>query len=276
MDARRAPNATFVGFTGTPLERDDRSTPGVFGQYVDVYDIRQAIEDDATVPIYYEMRLIKLAADAAGVAQAEEQLHAALEAEKRSDEIPSDVAIFLGDVLGAQSRVAEAASEIVHHLEKRLEAIEGKALAVCISREACMDLYDAIVALRPDWHSERDDQGFVKVVMTGSPAEGPRVAQHARTKSRREALATRFKDAASDLRLVLVCDMWLTGFDCPPLHTMYLDKPLAGHSLMQAIARVNRVLEINQAELLSTSWASPTSCVTPLRHTRGPAAKEHQ
>jgi type I restriction enzyme R subunit len=235
------PNATFVGFTGTPLERDDRSTPGVFGHYVDVYDIRQAIDDDATVPIYYEMRLIKLAADAAGVEDAERQLGSAFEAEKRCDGIPLDIEIPLHDLIGAKSRVAEAAHEIVDHFERRREVIEGKALAVCVSREACMDLYDAIVVLRPEWHGETDDEGFVKVVMTGSPAEGLRVTQHARTKARREALAQRFKDPTSDLRLVLVCDMWLTGFDCPPLHTMYLDKPLAGHNLMQAIARVNRV-----------------------------------
>jgi type I restriction enzyme R subunit len=149
--------------------------------------------------------------------------------------------VRLHDLVGSRDRLKAVAREIIEHFEKRREVIEGKAMAVCMSREICMNLYDEIVALRPGWHSDEDDNGFVKVVMTGSSIEGERVAQHARTKPRREALADRFRDPDSDFRLVIVCDMWLTGFDCPPLHTMYLDKPLAGHNLMQAIARVNRV-----------------------------------
>jgi type I restriction enzyme, R subunit len=235
------PNATFVGFTGTPLELDDRSTPAVFGSYADIYDIRQAIEDNATVPIYYEMRLVKLLPDEAGIAEAERQLHAAAEADKEGRSIPTDIEVPLQELVGARERVKLVAKEIVEHFEKRREVIEGKAMAVCMSRAICMDLYDEIVALRPEWHADEDDAGFVKVVMTGSAAEGERVVQHARTKGRREALARRFKDPEDDLRFVIVCDMWLTGFDCPPMHTMYLDKPLAGHNLMQAIARVNRV-----------------------------------
>jgi type I restriction enzyme R subunit len=235
------PNATFVGFTGTPLERDDRSTPAVFGDYADVYDIRQAIEDNATVPIYYEMRLVKLLPDEKGIEDAEKKLAVVTEAEKEGREVPADIAVPLVTLVGAKERLKQVAEEVVQHFEKRREAIEGKGMAVCMSRSICMDLYDEIVALRPDWHSGDDESGFVKVIMTGSAGEGDRVAQHARTKARREALARRFKDPDDDLRLVIVCDMWLTGFDCPPMHTMYLDKPLAGHNLMQAIARVNRV-----------------------------------
>ena len=235
------PNATFVGFTGTPLERDDRSTPAVFGDYADIYDIRQAINDNATVPIFYEMRLVKLLPDEAGIAEAEQKLTAATEAEKEGREIPADIEVPLAELVGAKERLELVAKEIVEHFEKRREVIEGKAMVVCMSRGICMDLYDEIVTLRPDWHADEDDAGFIKVVMPGSAGEGERVTQHARTKARREALARRFKDPEDDLRLVIVCDMWLTGFDCPPMHTMYLDKPLAGHNLMQAIARVNRV-----------------------------------
>jgi len=237
------PNATFVGFTGTPLERDDRSTPAVFGDYADVYDIRQAIEDNATVPIYYEMRLVKLVPDEQGVREAEEEMKVRLaaEADKFGQKVDDYIRVELEALAGARERLRLVAREIVEHFEKRREVIEGKAMAVCMSREICMNLYDEIVALRPDWHADGDTAGFVKVVMTGSAAEGERVAFHSRTKTRREALARRFKDPEDDLRLVIVCDMWLTGFDCPPMHTMYLDKPLAGHNLMQAIARVNRV-----------------------------------
>jgi type I restriction enzyme R subunit len=235
------PNATFVGFTGTPLERDDRSTPAVFGEYSDIYDIRQAIHDNATVPIYYEMRLVSLHPDEQGIREAEAELQAAFEASRDGTETPMYFKVALEELVGAGRRLDLVASEIVEHLEKRREAIEGKAMVVGMSRDICMKLYDRIVALRPDWHADEDDAGFVKVVMTGAVGEGERVARHARTKARREALARRFKDPEDDLRLVIVCDMWLTGFDCPPLHTMYLDKPLAGHSLMQAIARVNRV-----------------------------------
>jgi len=235
------PNATFVGFTGTPLERDDRSTPAVFGEYADIYDIRQAIEDNATVPIFYEMRLVKLLPSEQGITEAETLLSAAAEADSEGRKVPSDIEVPLEELVGAQERLKLVAREIVEHFEKRREVIEGKAMAVCMSRRICIDLYDEIVALRPDWHAHEDDAGFVKVVMTGSSSEGDRIAFHARTKGRREVLARRYKNPEDSFRLVIVCDMWLTGFDCPPMHTMYLDKPLAGHNLMQAIARVNRV-----------------------------------
>jgi type I restriction enzyme R subunit len=252
------PNATFVGFTGTPIESDDKNTPAVFGDYCDIYDIRQAIDDNATVPIYYEMRLVKLLPDEAGIEAAEAQIKAAAEADDSTGEVPVDIGVPLEELVGADERLKLVASEVVEHFEKRREAIEGKAMLVCMSRKICMDLYDKIVALRPDWHSDDDDAGFVKVIMdAGIPPQrkGEKDADykkrvdpliepikyHGRTKGRRDALARRFKAPDDDLRLVIVCDMWLTGFDCPPMHTMYLDKPLAGHNLMQAIARVNRV-----------------------------------
>ncbi|HYI99892.1 MAG TPA: type I restriction endonuclease subunit R [Thermoleophilaceae bacterium] len=233
------PNGTYVAFTGTPLDRADRNTRAVFGEYADVYDVRRAIEDEATVPIYYEMRLVKLASDQAGVDVAERSLRAALQLDDGSA-VPVDAEIPLIELMAAPERVAAVAREIVNHFEARQEAIEGKAMAVCMSREICADLYDAVVALRPEWHDADDEAGAVKVVISGQETQG-KLAPHIRSASKREVLARRFKDPEDDLRLVIVCDMWLTGFDCPPMHTMYLDKPLAAHNLMQAIARVNRV-----------------------------------
>ena len=254
------PNATFVGFTGTPIETADANTIAVFGDYCDIYDIKQAIDDDATVKIYYEMRLVKLLPDDAGINAAEELIKAAAEAQGDVEGVEDtiDIAVPLEELVGAENRLKELASQIVEHFEKRREVIEGKGMVVCMSRKICMDLYEAIRALRPDWHSDDDDKGFIKVVMTdGLPPQrkGEKyedyqkrveplvepIKYHGRTKARREAMARRYKNPDDNLRLVIVCDMWLTGFDCPPMHTMYLDKPLAGHNLMQAIARVNRV-----------------------------------
>jgi type I restriction enzyme R subunit len=235
------PNATFIGFTGTPLELDDRSTPAVFGHYADVYDVRQAIDDGATVPIYYEMRLVNLVPDEVGIAEAELRLEALAVADNEGYPVPADIEVPLEELVGARERLKVVAREVVGHFEKRREVIEGKGMVVCMSRGICMDLYDEIVRLRPLWHAPEDDEGFIKVIMTGSSAEGERVAEHSRSPARREVLARRFKDPEDNLRLVIVCNMWLTGFDCPPMHTMYLDRPLAGHNLMQAIARVNRV-----------------------------------
>lgn len=266
------PNATFVGFTGTPVEGDDRSTRGVFGSDVDIYDIRQAIDDNATVPIYYEMQLIKLLPDDAGIAEAERLISEAADIEDAGVNNGSDIAVPLEELAGAKGRLEMLAKQIVGHYDQRSEVINGKAMIVCMSRNICMDLYDEIVALRPDWHADEDEGGSIKVVMDanisprklkkdktgtvirddqGQPAyletleqfeqRSIRTKFHGRTKARRERLATRIKDSDDPLKLVIVCDMWLTGFDCPSLHTMYLDKPLAGHNLMQAIARVNRV-----------------------------------
>jgi type I restriction enzyme, R subunit len=252
------PNATFVGFTGTPIEFDDKNTQGVFGGYCDIYDIRQAIDDKATVPIFYEMRLVKLLPDEEGIKTAEALIKSAAAAEDQSGEAPADIAVPLEELVGEEKRLKVVAREIVEHFEKRREVIEGKGMVVCMSRKICIDLYNEVVALRPDWEADEDSKGFVKVVMTdGVPPQRKGesdsdykkridpliepIKLHGRTKGRREALARRFKTPDDDLRLVIVCDMWLTGFDCPPMHTMYLDKPLAGHNLMQAIARVNRV-----------------------------------
>lgn len=252
------PNATFVGFTGTPLDRDDRSTPRVFGEYSDIYDIRQSVEDGATKPIYYESQIIKLLVNEEGVAVAEAEVEAAAKASATGEDLDETVSVPLEALVGASGRLDRMAAFIVEHWEKRRAAMEGKAMVVTMSREICIALYDRIVALRPDWHDDDDQHGFVKVVMDGGippqrrnekpedyrkriePLIEP-IRYHGRTKAARKRLAERYKDPADDFRLAIVCDMWLTGFDCPPMHTMYLDKALAGHSLMQAIARVNRV-----------------------------------
>jgi len=252
------PNATFVGFTGTPLDRDDRSTPPVFGEYADIYDIRQAVDDGATKPIYYESRIIKLLVNEAGAAAAEAKLNSAAQASATGEDLDESVRVPLEALVGAPERIDRVAAFIVEHWEQRRTAMEGKAMVVAMSREICMELYARITQLRPEWHADDDAHGFIKVVMDAGVPPQRRgetddvyqrriepliepIRRHGRTKAARKRLAERFKDPASDFRLVIVCDMWLTGFDCPPLHTMYLDKPLAGHSLMQAIARVNRV-----------------------------------
>ena len=266
------PNATFVGLTGTPVEGADRSTRGVFGSDVDIYDIKQAIDDNATVPIYYEMQLIKLIPDDEGIADAERLIAEAADDDDAGSSGDPDITVPLEMLAGADQRLETLAAQIISHFDQRSEVIDGKAMIVCMSRDTCMNLYDKIISLRPDWHSDEDDAGAIKVVMdsnvtprrvkkdsTGKPirdaAGNPvyeetveqfeertqRTKYHGRTKTRREKLALRLKDNADPLNLVIVCDMWLTGFDCPSLHTMYLDKPLAGHNLMQAIARVNRV-----------------------------------
>ncbi|MBL9000178.1 MAG: type I restriction endonuclease subunit R [Phycisphaerae bacterium] len=238
------PNASFIGFTGTPIEKTDANTRAVFGNYIDIYDIQRAIEDKATVPIYYEGRLAKINLDPSKSPKLDDQFEEATEGEEVSkrERLKTKWAA-LEALVGSEERVALVARDIVDHFEQRLEAIDGKAMVVTMSRRICMDLYDAIIKLRPSWRSDDDDKGVVKVVMTGNASEGPRVAAHARNKPRREALAKRFKDSKDPMKIVIVRDMWLTGFDCPCLHTMYLDKPMRGHGLMQAIARVNRVFK---------------------------------
>jgi len=235
------PNATFVGFTGTPLERDDKNTIHVFGKYADVYDIRQAVEDGATRPLYYEARIVKLKVDEEGARVAEETVEYLTGADRSGDEAEDLIRVPPEALVGAPERIERLAVFIVEHWEKRRAAMEGKAMVVTMSRDIAARLYEAIRALRPDWHDTEDDRGAMKVVVTGTPDDPEPLRSHVRTKAARKRLAERFKDPGDDLRLVIVCDMWLTGFDCPPAHTMYLDKPLAGHNLMQAIARVNRV-----------------------------------
>jgi type I restriction enzyme R subunit len=235
------PNATFVGFTGTPLERDDRNTIQVFGEYADVYDIRQAVEDGATRPLYYEAHIIKLKVDEKGARVAEEEVEYVVAADRDGEVAEDRIRVSLESLVGAPERIARLAGFIVEHWEKRRAAMEGKAMVVTMSRDIAARLYEAIRMLRPDWHDADDEHGAIKVVVTGSHEDTEPLRSHVRTKAARKRLAERFKDPDDDLRLVIVCDMWLTGFDCPPAHTMYLDKPLAGHNLMQAIARVNRV-----------------------------------
>ncbi len=236
------PNASFVGFTGTPIERRDANTRAVFGDYISIYDIQRAVEDRATVPIYYESRLARLTLDEEEKPNIDSDFEEATEGEEieRKEKLKTRWA-QLEAVVGAEKRVALVAADIVAHFEHRTEAMNGKAMVVCMSRRICVDLYRELVRLRPDWHHEDDDKGHVKVVMTGAAADPPDWQRHIRNKPRREALANRFRDAGDPLRIALVRDMWLTGFDAPSLHTMYIDKPMRGHGLMQTIARVNRV-----------------------------------
>ena len=238
------PNASFIGFTGTPIELRDANTRAVFGDYISIYDIQRAVEDKATVPIYYESRLAKLALDEREKPHIDPGFEEATEGEEidRREKLKTRWA-QLEAVVGAEKRVALVAGDIVAHFEKRLEAMEGKAMIVCMSRRICIDLYKKIVALRPDWEHKDDDKGSIKVVMTGAASDPPDWQQHIRSKQRREGLAQRFRNADDPLRIALVRDMWLTGFDAPSLHTMYADKPMRGHGLMQAIARVNRVFK---------------------------------
>ena len=238
------PQASFVGFTGTPIELNDANTRAVFGDYISVYDIQRAVEDQATVPIYYESRLAKLALDESEKPTIDPKFEEATEGEEieRKEKLKTKWA-QLEAIVGAEKRLKLIAQDIVAHFEDRIEAMDGKAMVVCMSRRICVALYRELVRLRPDWHHQDDDQGNLKVVMTGAASDPPDWQPLIRNKSRREALANRFRDAADPLRMVLVRDMWLTGFDAPSLHSMYVDKPMRGHGLMQAIARVNRVFK---------------------------------
>ena len=236
------PNASFIGFTGTPIERHDANTQAVFGEHISIYDIQRAVEDGATVPIYYESRLARLTLDEEERPKIDPGFEEATEGEEiaRKEKLKTKWA-QLEAVVGTEKRLALIARDIVEHFETRLEAMDGKAMVVCMSRRICVDLYRALVRLRPAWRHEDDDQGRLKVVMTGAAADPPEWQRHIRNKARREALAKRFRDAGDPFGIVLVRDMWLTGFDAPSLHTLYVDKPMRGHGLMQAIARVNRV-----------------------------------
>jgi type I restriction enzyme R subunit len=238
------PNASFIGFTGTPIEKADANTRAVFGDYISVYDIQRAVEDKATVPIYYESRLAKLQLDERERPKIDPSFEEVTEGEEveRRERLRTKWAA-LEAVVGTEKRLKTIAEDLVQHFEARLDAMDGKAMIVCMSRRICVELYQQIVKLRPDWHNDADDAGVLKVVMTGSADDGPEWQQHIRDKRRREALGKRFKKASDPFKIVIVRDMWLTGFDVPPLHTMYVDKPMRGHGLMQAIARVNRVFK---------------------------------
>jgi len=236
------PGASFIGFTGTPIEFADANTRAVFGDHISIYDIRRSVGDGATVPIFYENRLARLRLDDQESPNINSDFEEVTEAEEvsRSENIKSKWT-QLEAVVGSGKRIALIAEDIISHFEKRLEVMEGKAMIVCMSRRICIDLYQNLIQLRPEWHSEEDNTGFMKIVMTGSASDPPEWQPHIRSKSRREGLAKRFRDPDDSLQIVLVRDMWLTGFDAPSLHTMYVDKPMRGHGLMQAIARVNRV-----------------------------------
>ncbi len=244
------PNASFIGFTGTPIEQTDANTRAVLGDYISIYDIQRAVADKATVPIYYESRISKLSLNAAELPRVDAEFEEITEGEEltKKEKLKSKWAA-LEALVGDPKRIAIVAADMVTHFEKRVEAMDGKATIVCMSRRIAVDLYNAIVALRPDWASAKDDDAetekgkacVVKVVMTGSADDGPDWQPHIRSKDARRKLANRFKDSKDPFRIVIVRDMWLTGFDAPCLHTMYADKPMQGHGLMQAIARVNRV-----------------------------------
>jgi type I restriction enzyme R subunit len=245
------PNATFVGFTGTPIEMVDKNTQQVFGDYIDVYDITQAVEDNATVPIHYEGKIVRLKLD--------DDTKAAIDA--AFDEVTegmedNEKAKFAGkwstleSLAGASERLDELAALIVDHFEKRQQAISGKGMIVCMSRRICVELYNRITKLRPAWHDPADDKGKLKVVMTGSASDPQTYQPHLRNKQGMDNLAKRYRDPGDDFQLVIVRDMWLTGFDCPSMHTLYIDKPMHGHNLMQAIARVNRIFKNKPAGLV--------------------------
>ncbi len=238
------PNASFIGFTGTPIELRDANTRAVFGDYISVYDIQRAVEDEATVPIYYESRLAKLSIEESERPKIDPEFEEATEGEEisRKEKLKTKWA-QLEAVVGTGERLKLVAADIVAHFENRLEAMDGKAMIVCMSRRICIDLYRELARLRPEWRGDDDNEGSLKIVMTGDATDPADWQPHIRNKPRREALAKRFRDPEDSLRVVLVRDMWLTGFDAPNLHTMYLDKPMRGHGLMQAIARVNRVFK---------------------------------
>ena len=238
------PHASFVGFTGTPIEKTDANTRAVFGDYISVYDIQRAVADGATVPIYYESRLAKLELKESERPKIDPEFEEATEGEEveRKEKLKSKWA-QLEAVVGSENRLKLIARDLVEHFENRLEAMEGKAMVVVMSRRIAVELYRELALLRPEWAIDDDDAGVLKVVMTGSASDPLDWQPHIRNKPRREALANRFRDAADPFRIVIVRDMWLTGFDAPSLHTMYVDKPMRGHGLMQAIARVNRVFK---------------------------------
>ena len=238
------PHASFIGFTGTPVELSDRNTKAIFGDYISVYDIQRAVDDGATVPIYYESRLAKLDLPEAEKPHIDQEFEEVTETEEeeRKEKLKSKWAA-LEAVVGTEKRIELIAKDIVDHFEKRMEALDGKAMIVCMSRRICLDLHKVLITLRPEWYDKDDTKGILKVVMTGSATDPVEWQEHIRNKPRREKLANRFRNPNDPFRIVIVRDMWLTGFDAPSLHTMYLDKPMRGHGLMQTIARVNRVFK---------------------------------
>src|SRR3989339_500824 len=238
------PHASFIGFTGTPIEKEDASTPAVFGNYVDVYDIAQAVEDGATVRIYYESRLAKVHLKPEEAAKLDDEVEAITEGEESTAKEKAKAKwAQLEAIVGHKDRLKVVAVDVLDHFEKRREAFEGKGMIVCMSRRIAVELYEEIIKIRPDWHNKDSNKGAIKVVMTSTSSDPENWQIHSTTKQDRKSIGDRFKDESDELKLVIVRDMWLTGFDVPCLHTMYVDKPMRGHNLMQAIARVNRVFK---------------------------------
>ncbi|MFB2828682.1 type I restriction endonuclease subunit R [Aeromonas jandaei] len=238
-------NATFIGFTGTPIALEDKDTRAVFGDYISIYDIQDAVDDGATVPIFYESRLAKLDVNQAEIDTLNEQIDEVVEDEEdiASREKTKSEWATLEKLVGSEPRLQQVARDLIQHFEARVSVVDGKGMIVCMSRDICAQLYNAIVEIRPNWHSDDPELGAIKIVMTGSAADKPLLQPHLYSKHVKKRLETRFKDVKDPLRLVIVRDMWLTGFDAPCCHTMYIDKPMKGHNLMQAIARVNRVFK---------------------------------
>lgn len=238
------PNASFIGFTGTPIDLEDRSTVAVFGHTIDTYDMTQAVEDEATVRIYYENRIIKLETDEEELKKIDDEFEEITEGQEDFERDQNKAKWSrLEAIVGSPNRIKKLAEDIVDHFETKEKTIDGKAMIVCMSRRICVELYDEITRLRPEWHHDDNDKGKIKVVMTGSAADSQKLQKHIGGKQRRDLLAKRMKDNSDELKIVIVRDMWLTGFDVPSMHTMYIDKPMKGHTLMQAIARVNRVFK---------------------------------
>ena len=245
------PNASFIGFTGTPIEKEDKNTQAIFGEYVDIYDIQQAVEDGATVRIFYESRLAKIELDP------EEQkiIDQRIEEVTEEDELTERQQRFAKwtqqeAIVGSDKRLKQVAADLVKHFDQRSEAFDGKGMIVCMSRRICVALHNEIIKIRPEWYSGDDDKGAIKVIMTGSSSDPLDWQEHIRNKPRRKSIGDRLKDPKDELKLVIVRDMWLTGFDAPCLHTLYVDKPMTGHNLMQAIARVNRVFKDKEGGLI--------------------------
>lgn len=242
------PNATYLGFSGTPIEKADADTRRVFGEYIDIYDIARAVEDKATLPIYYESRLAKIALSAEG-----QEILSALDSKLSKSEEQEKInakATRLCEIVGAKDRLQTIAKDILEHFTQRQKILQGKAMIVCMSREIAVSLYEQIVHLNPSWHNEDSTKGKIKVIITAKSGDGEKISKHHTSKAQRSKIAKRLKSVDDELQMVIVCDMWLTGFDVPPLHTLYMDKFLSGHNLMQAIARVNRVYKDKPAGLV--------------------------
>ena len=239
------PAASFIGFTGTPIDSADKDTRAVFGDYVSIYDIQDAVDDGATVPIYYESRLAKLNINEAELEALNDEIDVVIEDEEDTAARESTKSKWaaLEKLVGSEPRIVLVANDLVEHFESRVATMPGKAMAVCMSREICVDLYDAIVAIRPEWHDPDPMKGAIKIVMTGAASDKAKLQSHIYNKETKKLFEKRFKDVNDPLQIVIVRDMWLTGFDAPNCHTMYIDKPMKGHNLMQAIARVNRVFK---------------------------------